>query len=441
MSRKRNLVAVLLLTLSILSGCGMRTVDQMYSLPKRSAEFQKLQSAIDGSMTGLEYSSPLSGENQQTVQMADLDGDGEPEYLLYAKGSSDNPMQILIFKESDGKFLLMQTIKNSGTAFAQAEYVNLDGEPGAELVVGLRVSDRLPRYLAVYSFSGGNCRQLMTVNYAKFLTTDLNRDGYAELMVVSDTESENTTAVSALYTCVDGSMVRSMEAPLSGNSDQIRRMMLSTLHGGAPAVYIASAVGQNSVITDVLSLREGVFSNISLSNESGTSVQTMRNFFIYADDIDRDGTLELPELITMAPVEGFHSTSAQHLIRWYSMDLDGNEITKCYTFHSFDGGWYLHLEPEYAPRCSVIQQGRTYGFYIWDEQFTAANKVLTVYALNGSKRQEQALEDGRFVLYKTDGVIFAAKLEESASDFGMTANSLTEAFHLIHMDWKSGEIE
>ena len=69
-------IVSLLLAVLILSGCGMRTVHELYQLPKRSEEYNNLQSAIDSVMNGLEYCAPLFGQHLQTVQMADLDGDG-----------------------------------------------------------------------------------------------------------------------------------------------------------------------------------------------------------------------------------------------------------------------------------------------------------------------------------------------------------------------------
>ena len=79
-------VYILLLALTVfLSGCAMATIEDLYSPPKRSAEFQDLQLAIDEAMQDMEYASPLSGEHRQTVQMADLDGDGVEEYLLFAR--------------------------------------------------------------------------------------------------------------------------------------------------------------------------------------------------------------------------------------------------------------------------------------------------------------------------------------------------------------------
>ena len=67
--------ACAVLTVS-LSGCVM-TVDQMYVPPRRSESYRNLQTVMDGFMRDLEYCAPTSGENQQSVQMADINGDGE----------------------------------------------------------------------------------------------------------------------------------------------------------------------------------------------------------------------------------------------------------------------------------------------------------------------------------------------------------------------------
>ena len=99
MNKKNWMCAVLLFTAILLSGCTMATVEDMYTPPKRSAEYEKLQQAIDFATEGMEYSSPLAGENRQTVQMADLTGDGIDEYLVFAKDNSENPMKVLIFRQ------------------------------------------------------------------------------------------------------------------------------------------------------------------------------------------------------------------------------------------------------------------------------------------------------------------------------------------------------
>ena len=134
MNRRITLMALLLTAVLLFGGCALQTVDKMYSLPKRSEEYNDLQSSIDAAMAGLEYSAPLSGENQQTVQMADLDGDGVDEYLLFAKASSDKPMEILIFSRAGESCQLKEIIESRGSAFELVEYVEMDDQAGVELV-------------------------------------------------------------------------------------------------------------------------------------------------------------------------------------------------------------------------------------------------------------------------------------------------------------------
>ena len=112
---------------------------------------------------------------------------------------------------------------------------------------------------------------------------------------------------------------------------------------------------ESAIITDVFILRNGKFTNVPLSAESGTSVATLRNYYIYADDVDSDGTLELPCLIDMQPVHNNPQTATQHLIRWYALTEDGDAVDKLHTFHNFDAGWYLSLSGDWAGRVSVVQ--------------------------------------------------------------------------------------
>ena len=440
MNFRRKFAAILLFAAALLlTGCGMRTVDQMYAVPKRSSEYQDLQKAIDRAMSGLEYSAPQSGENQQTVQMADLDGDGMEEYLLFARGNSDDPMKIFIFSRQDEAFSLQQTIKSRGAGFEFVEYLDIDENPGKELVVGLKVSDQVLRYLVVFSFRSDEAKQLLAVNYSKFVSADLDEDGYADLMVINPGQDEENKAVAALYRYTDGEMVRSMEARMSEDCDNIKRIMVSKLQGGTPAVYVASLVEESAIITDIFAMQDGRFSNISLSNESGTSVQTLRNHYVYAMDIDSDGTLELPSLMDMRPVQNNPNLPTQHLIRWFAMAEDGSEVDKNYTFHNLDGGWYFVLDGKWAPRISVIRNADVCTFYVWDADFEKAEKLMTVYAFTGSDREMKAVEENRFIVYKSDSVVYAVKLDVAALSYGVTEENLEGRFHLIHLDWKSGE--
>ena len=440
MKKRIWLFSMLILASVVLTGCALQTVEEMYALPKRSQEYNSLQSAIDSAMYGLNYSAPVAGENQQTVQMADLDGDGVDEYIVFAQGSSANPLQVLIFRqEEDGTCRLMEVIESNGSAFEQVEYVQMDDNPGYELVVGRQLSDQVLRSVSVYSFSSGSAEQLMMVGYSKFLTCDLDEDGCSELMVILPGESETGTGSAVLYRIQSGTIERSVEVNVSEEPTHIRRITVGRLLGGTPAVFVASVVNNSAIVTDVFAWRDNRFSNISYSRDLDTSVQTLRNYYVYAEDIDGDGVMELPSLITMKRVFAEKEGKEKFLIRWFSMDLEGREMDKLYTYHNYLGGWYMQLDDSWAARVSVEQEGSKYTFYVWDEDYREAYDIFSIYVLTGGSREEDATADGRFAFYRAEGVVYAARLEANAVQFDMTENQLINNFHLIQQDWKTGE--
>lgn len=437
MNRIKKLLLLLGVTVLLLTGCNVQTVSEMYCLPKRSEEYNNLQAEIDKAMDGLEYSAPLTGEHQQTVQMADLTGDGNNEYILFAKGNAEKPLQILIFSNAEGEVSLLDTIECSGTAFDQVEYVAMDGRAGLELIVGRQVSDQVLRSVTVYSVSGGQVEQKMTANYSKFLCSDLDRNGRCELMVFCPDEGDAAGGVAEIYTIAGGNVERSAEIPMSGSADRIKRIMTGKLQDGVAAVYVASEVEGNAIVTDIFAMVDGTFTNVTLFNESGTRVETLRNYYVYADDIDDDGVLELPSLINMKTMEATES-EGRYLIRWYSLKSDGGvEVKKC-TYHNFVGGWYMELNSGYAEHYVVTQLGSSYEFSMWDMDGTQLQRLMTVYALTGQKREEQALTNNRFVLHRNESTIYAASLEVASAAYEMTQESIISSFHLIVQDWDNG---
>ena len=437
MKSKKIVLWFLFLVTIILTGCNMRTIDQMYCLPKRSEGYLNLQSAMDAAMSDLEYHAPISGDNQQPVQFADLDGDKQAECLVFAKGNGEKPLKILIFRQVEDQYVLIDTLENNGTAIEQVQYVHFSGRDGVDIVIGRQVSEQVVRPVSVYTMVDGKMAQILTTHYSRFLSTDLNGDGKNELMVLRPGEDPAANGIAELYSLNDGVLERSQEVTMSEPADKIKRIMVSKLQDGPAAVYVASDVDGTAIVTDVYTLLKGTFTNVSLSNESGTSVQTLRNYYVYADDMDGDGALELPDLLPLSnPVDSSYVN--QYLIRWYAMNSDGSEVNKVYTYHSFPGGWYLELPEELAVNISVLQFGNSYEFGIRDAKGETV-KLMTIYVFTGQEREEQAISDNRFVLHRTESTVFAGHLEVASAAYNMTQETLIHAFHLITQNPVNGE--
>ncbi len=435
MNRKCLIILLVLVTI-LLAGCSMTTIDQMYCLPKRSEQSLNLQTAIDAAMVNLEYAAPISGEHQQPVQMVDLDGDGTTECLVFAKDNGEKPLKVLIFRRVDDVYVLSDTLEGSGTAIEQVQYVPFSGNRGVEIVIGKQVSEQVVRPVSVYSMIDGKMQQLLTTHYTSFVCADMDSDGQSEIMIFRPQEDASKNGVVELYSMSDGVVERSQEVTMSRPADFIKKIMISRLNDGIPAVYVASDVDGTAIITDVYAIVDDALKNVSLSNESGTSVQTLRNYYVYGDDIDQDGVLELPALIPL-PVTNNGSKDAQYLIRWYSMNSDGSVVDKLHTYHSFTGGWYLELNEEIVSNIRVTQMGNSYEFSVLDKN-KESTMLLTLYVFTGQEREELAVADNRFVLYRSESTVYAAHLDVASASYNITQESLKNGFHLITQNAANG---
>lgn len=429
MNGKRIALGLLIAVTALLSGCNMRTIDQMYCLPKRSEYYLNLQAAMDSTMDGLQFHAPVSGDNQQPVQLVDLDGDGNDECIVFAKGSGEKPLKILIYTRIDDEYILVDTLAENGAAFDQVQYVTFSKNKGYDLVVGRQVSEQVVKPVSVYTMVDGKMIQLLATQYACFTVTDLDENGWSDLMILRPGGDSAQNGVAELFSMRNGNIERSQEATMSEPADRIKRVITSRLNDGTPAVYVASDVDGSAIITDVYCLIDNTFTNISLSNETGTSVETLRNYYVYADDVDSDGIIELPELILPLALDN-NAFESQYIIRWYAMNRDGSEVDKLYTYHSFTGGWFLELPRQIALCTNVTQFGNSYEFSVVDEQGNQS-KLMTLYAFTGQDREEQTVVDNRFVLYRNESTIYAAHLEVASAAYNMTQESVKNSFHLI----------
>ncbi len=438
---KLRKIALLLMASALcllLTGCFVKTVDELYTLPMHSDEYDNLQKAIDAVMleAGVEYSAPISGSNQQSVQLADLDGDGEEEAIVFAKSTGERPLKAYLFDKQDGVYSNIAVIEGNGTAFARVEYTQLDTQEGVEMIIGRQLSDQVLQSLSVYSLSDGRVAERMSASYSQFAVTDLDNDGKSDLFVLRF-DPESRQGVAELYRDQDGQLERGNEVPLAAEALSVKRMITGYVAYNIPAVFVASATEEDSLVTDVFIFRGGTFQNLTAEGQA----QTVRNYFVYADDINSDGLIELPELVTLPAADATGDTYS--LIRWYNLGLDGSKNVVLRTYHRFASGWYVIIPDEWDERVTISRSGEVSGtrgliFSAWNGA-APAEPVFTIYAFTGDDRLQAAEADGRFLLMEQGDTAYSAELGTAEWAKNMTQDDLRSLFKMIHVDWNSGE--
>lgn len=437
MKRKMFLTACAVFLMFALSGC-LKSTEDMYRLPQQTSLYYNLQAEIAAVLnTGAEYSAPLEGQNRQPIQLADLDGDRENEAIVFLKTTETMPLKAYIFDREDGQYKLNAVIEGNGTSFQSVEYAQLDGVSGVELIIGWQVSNQVTKAITAYSSRADGMIELLSANYTEYKTVDLNTDGLTDVLVLQFS-AENQSGIAELYSYRGGQMEREPEAAMSTGVSSIKRIITGYMDANVPAVFVASLYADAYIVTDVFAYKDGAFQNVAVKDETGKA-STVRNYYVYATDIDNDGLIELPKTV---PLKQYNAESTDNYwsIEWYNLTLSGESVLKKTTYHNYSSGWYVDLPKQWENlvvyRGNPVGSVRGHVFATWSGQ-AQANVMFTIYAFTGYHRDALATQDGRFILTQKGDVTYAAKIENANTT--LTIEGLKALFHFIQTDWNSGE--
>ncbi len=439
--RRKILPAALGMVLGLcLSGCMFESVDRLYALPVLPQEYRDLQSTIDATMSelGAEYATISYGSNTSTIQLLDMDNDGEQEtaaVFLRVTSAEEKPMRVCLFRQGgDQTYRQFVMLSGDGTSINSVAYEDLTGDGSRELIVSWQLSAGV-HILSAYNFTNSGANELMSSTYNEgYTTVDLDQDGSRELIVFQrDTTGEGYN-VAEYYDYQNGVMVLSSTGALSDGLKNVVRSESGLLSDGKLGVYVTLEL-ENGYVTDVLTLDRLGLANVTRDLESGVSLATAwTNTEASTTDINGDGVLD-PE-----------NTSNQYLIYWQQVDSGGKSVTSGITYHSYTDGWYLTLPNGWdinnitvARDDSLSGRGeRAVVFYYWpDREDGAPERFLTIYRLTGSNRLSRSKQPGRTVLYSDSNTIYCFTMDSKVWNSGLDESGVAQRFKPITAAWSS----
>lgn len=416
-----------------LSGCYSGNIDQYFSLPMASEEYRQLQSLIDEELaSGSEYAAPIHGSYRQSVQLSDVDGDGADEALAFFRDAAKNP-KINIYDSENGEHQLALSISGEGSSIGRIDYADLTGDGQKELLVSWQISSGLS-VLGVYSLAGWSGDVLLSTDSAEFVTGDINRDGCDELLNLRAANS--TTYLVDQYTFPLGQEPQATSAALSAGISALQRLRMVTLAGDAPALLAESTLTTGDLVSDLFVCRDGSLINLTMNRTTQIS-ETRRSYsLVYAQDIDGDGSTEIPhpQQLYSRGDEVFWS------IAWFRYDASGRASTIMTTYHCVTDNWYLVLPSGWDVGLTVRRDDSVSG-----ERAVILSRLrsdgsledyVAVYAITGENRYERARLDNRFLLQEEGTTVYAAKILDGKTD----ENTIRSRFHVIYTDWSSGSV-
>jgi hypothetical protein len=419
-----------------LSGCFKTSADELYVLPRTSREYQQLQDQIDAVLAaGAELSAPTGGDNRASVQLVDLDGNGEKEVIAFFIAPGDNPLKIYVFRDSDGNYEVADIIDGVGAGFESVRYADMNGDGTMELIVGRQVSPAL-RQLTLYSMRGLSHTKLVETSYSVVALADMDGDSFPDVIAVRTGSSETPGEAEVFSLRGTGEIVSSL-AHLSSGLDSINRIQSGKLSDGAPALFVDSKAAGGSVVTDIFAVVGESLVNLSLGLSSDIALSTLRSLPVFSADINRDGVIEVPSP-RLLPQQ---SDTKYYIYDWFAYDSRGVRTLALSTFQDDPDGWYLILKPSWRSTITVRLENTVNGERAMVFSYRNINSgetgdFLKLYTLSGDNRDDREKLPNRFRLFKDWDVIYAAELLDPGPNFtsDLTEDDVRAAFARIITD-------
>lgn len=427
---------------AVLSGCTFfdSSVEQLFTLPRMAEEYTGLSQQIDSLIDqGYEYASPSGGRNIQSVQMVDLEDDGIQEALVFLRRSSDEkPLKIMVFRLEGDTYRCFCTIESSGSAVDSVYYQDLNGDGCREIIVGWRISADV-QTVAVY-VPQPDPYVLLQSGYTRFTVTDLDGDGVKSLLLFrSDNDGQ---PVAGLYIRKDDVISASYSSVLSYTMAELSRgsVVVGKLSDGTPAVFATGVNSQGMAMTDILVWQEsGGLTNIAQDRTTGLTAAVYPYMQLKPQDIDGDGSVEIPAPETAAADAGSGAAAntaaaVRGLVRWISYCGDESPDVHCVTYHDLSAGWYFRLPDTWQGEATfTTAENGAYESQV--VLLSNGQPVAALYALTGDNREKRAMMGSRMALKRQNGVTYGGELLAGADYCGLDEESLRLGFNLVVAEW------
>lgn len=489
MKKKLRVLLVPVALLLLLTGCLFRPADDLYKPPEVPAEYDRLKAAIREVQIGLEMEFGtstdvaviLSGDNTATIQLQDLNGDGERESavtFLKVPGV-EKSLKIYIFAEKGEEYEVTGVVEGDGAAIYSVAYVDLNGTGSKELVVcwqistgvyqlgaytldELRPSGRKEPANAILAMTASEREGLLATQLlltgcgvasngtsvsSGFRLLDLDQDTRTEI-ALARMDPGGVGSQIEVYGWLEGAFQKVDSVPLSPGSTTLNRIGANYLKGelSPPALYVTTTIPDGSRVIDVVAYQsvkdqeDKALVNLSMDPDTGTSVESLRGYTdILPMDINDDYVAEVPAPMLL-PTYGEGTSVNFWLIDWWQYDEEGDRDYVMTTYHNVQDSWYLEIPEKWRDSVILARNDQISGqrevvFSMWQGDDKAPQPFLSIYRLTGNNRSYVATAGNRFILREEENVIYAAKFYDSKWDCGLDETDLIRSFKTIQTAW------
>ena len=175
-------VVFLSFIIMLLTGCAPNYGDGLLSLPKLPGVYVQLQNKLDEILkTGAVYASADTGSYRQSVQLIDLDGDGNDEVVAFFQ-ARDGTYQIYAFHNTGDNYEQIGKAEGYGATLHAVYYPQCGDSGQLAMAVSWGIDESTSYGMTVFGLTKGGFKTLLNLQYSSVLINSYNGDSVDELI-------------------------------------------------------------------------------------------------------------------------------------------------------------------------------------------------------------------------------------------------------------------
>lgn len=425
MRRKRWLFAAAAAVLCcILAGCSDLSLNarDLLSPPKAQGAQAELQTLID-SRIGSVYTPvyPTAGEWQNAVITRDTDGDGFDEAIALCRGRDAN-IHILAIRGSDDGYHFAGEGKVPGDLIEQVEFADLDGDGQEEFILLYPDADTARTSLTVMPTDGSSAQSDMPACCSKAIIGDFDAESGSDILLLTRSDSVDTASADLLG-YADGALIVCSSCEMDPDIEEYTKITYGCVSEGVNAAFVDGCTPSGEYTTQILCCdpADGTLHN-PLFLYAGYE-GTRRIDRISSSDVDRDGLIELPvcslcDYGVKEPVE-----TVCRRLTWNNYDIaDMALISKKTAVLCEEQGFLFNISSE---RVGAVTARRpdadTVVLFLWEfrgDAMQCTDRLLTIRRFDKDSFDPDSAPAP--VLCETDASVYTCDINAAAGALGYT---------------------
>ncbi len=389
------------------------SIDELMRPPQLSQSRQQVQAAIQKLLgTAYQLVAPSGGDHRSSINLSDLDGNGQNEAICFFTTGDTQLIEVLILQKSQDNWQQIGRFASDATAVDRVAFADLDADGTKELLIGwsyLTGSDRILEILHL----GTPLRSDYKEKYTQFVLLE----GSPQRAVVIDLGAASAT----LLGYKNKKALSHSSIPIDSRITALSALTVSTTTAGAPAVYMDAQLQDQSWHTEILVLsEEGYLENKLFTDES---LHVDRPYGVRCTDIDGDSIPEVPRTAVME-----NGDSSCYYTYWSKFDGSGLK-DPLQTYTSTAEQFYLVWPKAWEGKVFVRQDSkmqRLYHFINRKEEILYSLRAFTV-----TEYQQVYPGEGWIALIESTDKVLAYKIgSASSAALSLSTAQWTDALHI-----------